>query len=70
MDFFVLLNDEDADDTGAYLGIPTGIVIVKLDTLTDVEFKYVNGNHVDFDSESILFHYSSIFNLVKILMFH
>ncbi|CAI9289809.1 unnamed protein product [Lactuca saligna] len=52
--FVVSSNDEDVDDVDAYLGIPTGAVAVEFDTLMDVEFKDVNGNHVGLDLDSMV----------------
>lgn len=54
MAFVISPNDEDVGDAGAYLGIPTGAVAVEFDTLMDVEFKDVNGNHVGLDLDSMV----------------
>ncbi|CAI9289581.1 unnamed protein product [Lactuca saligna] len=52
--FVISPNDEDVGDAGAYLGVPTGAVAVEFDTLMDVEFKDVNGNHVGLDLDSMV----------------
>ncbi|KAI3522996.1 hypothetical protein L1887_01048 [Cichorium endivia] len=52
--FVISPNDEDVGDAGAYMGVPTGAVAVEFDTLMDVEFKDINGNHVGLDLDSMV----------------
>ncbi|KAI3738332.1 hypothetical protein L2E82_28361 [Cichorium intybus] len=52
--FVISPTDEDTGDAGGYLGIPTGAIAVEFDTLMDVEFKDVNGNHLGVDLNSMV----------------
>lgn len=58
--FVISPGDESVGDAGGYLGImdrmggPNGVVAVEFDTLMDVEFKDVNGNHVGLDLNSMI----------------
>ncbi|KAI3447607.1 hypothetical protein Pfo_004272 [Paulownia fortunei] len=58
--FVISPDDEFVGDAGGFLGImdakgaPNGVVAVEFDTLMDVEFKDINGNHVGFDLNSMV----------------
>ncbi|KAL3536295.1 hypothetical protein ACH5RR_004756 [Cinchona calisaya] len=58
--FIITPDDAAMGDAGGYLGImdskgaQTGIVAVEFDTLMDVEFKDINGNHVGLDLNSMV----------------
>lgn len=53
---FVITPDDDSlGDAGGYLGLAAdGFVAVEFDTLMDVEFKDINGNHVGVDLNSVV----------------
>ncbi|KAK1426082.1 hypothetical protein QVD17_14750 [Tagetes erecta] len=51
--FVISPEDEKIGSSGGYLGVPAGGIAVEFDTLMDVEFKDVNGNHVGVDLESM-----------------
>jgi serine/threonine protein kinase len=53
---FVITPDADSlGNAGGYLGLATdGFVAVEFDTLMDVEFKDINGNHVGVDLNSVV----------------
>ncbi|PSR92858.1 Legume lectin domain protein [Actinidia chinensis var. chinensis] len=58
---FVISPDDDTiGDAGGYLGLidatggPNGVVAVEFDTLMDVEFNDINGNHVGLDLNSMV----------------
>lgn len=53
---FVISPDDDSlGDAGGYLGLAgNGFVAVEFDTLMDVEFKDINGNHVGVDLNSVV----------------
>ncbi|PSR98182.1 Legume lectin domain protein [Actinidia chinensis var. chinensis] len=58
---FVISPDDDVvGDAGGYLGLidakggPNGVVAVEFDTLMDVEFSDINGNHVGLDLNSMV----------------
>ncbi|KAL8125948.1 hypothetical protein AgCh_013301 [Apium graveolens] len=56
--FIISPDDEAVGNSGGYLGIindaPNGVVAVEFDTLMDVEFKDINGNHVGLDLNSMI----------------
>ncbi len=58
--FVISPDDEAVGDAGGFLGLvaekgsPAGFVAVEFDTLMDVEFKDVNGNHVGLDLNSMV----------------
>lgn len=52
--FVISPNDESVGDAGGFLGIPAGAVAVEFDTLMDIEFKDINGNHVGLDLNSMI----------------
>ncbi|KAA8516531.1 hypothetical protein F0562_016963 [Nyssa sinensis] len=58
--FVISPDDESVGGAGPYLGlvdpngIPNGIVAVEFDTLMDVEFNDINGNHVGLDLNSMV----------------
>ncbi|KAK4432437.1 L-type lectin-domain containing receptor kinase VIII.1 [Sesamum alatum] len=58
--FVISPDDEFVGDAGGFLGImdakgaPNGVVAVEFDTLMDVEFKDINGNHVGLDLNSMV----------------
>lgn len=58
--FVISPDDENIGDAGGFLGImggnsdPNGIVAVEFDTLMDVPFKDINGNHVGLDLNSMV----------------
>jgi serine/threonine protein kinase len=58
--FVISPDDESIGDAGGFLGLvtdtgsPFGFVAVEFDTLMDVEFKDVNGNHVGLDLNSMV----------------
>jgi serine/threonine protein kinase len=58
--FVISPDDETVGDAGGFLGLvtdkgsPSGFVAVEFDTLMDVEFKDVNGNHVGLDLNSMV----------------
>lgn len=56
--FIMSPDDESVGNSGGYLGIindaPNGVVAVEFDTLMDVEFKDINGNHVGLDLNSMI----------------
>ncbi|GAB2300576.1 L-type lectin-domain containing receptor kinase VIII.1 [Dionaea muscipula] len=67
--FVITPNDESVGAAGAFLGLenpnpgsdpgvrtPSGFVAVEFDTLMDVEFKDINGNHVGLDLDSMVSH--------------
>ncbi|KAL6987419.1 L-type lectin-domain containing receptor kinase VIII.1 [Sarracenia purpurea var. burkii] len=57
--FLISSDDEYVGDAGGYLGLmdqkggPNGVVAVEFDTLMDVEFRDINGNHVGLDLNSM-----------------
>jgi serine/threonine protein kinase len=53
---FVITPDADSlGNAGGYLGLATdGFIAVEFDTLMDVEFKDINGNHVGVDLNSVV----------------
>ncbi|KAA8518778.1 hypothetical protein F0562_016448 [Nyssa sinensis] len=57
--FVISPDDESVGDAGPYLGLmkqdgtPKGVVAVEFDTLMDVQFKDINGNHVGLDLNSM-----------------
>nr|AKV93679.1 clade VIII lectin receptor kinase [Nicotiana benthamiana] len=58
--FVLTPNDESVGDAGGYMGIldskgtQSGTMSVEFDTLMDVEFKDINGNHVGLDLNSMV----------------
>lgn len=56
--FIISPDDESVGNSGGFLGIindaPNGVVAVEFDTLMDVEFKDINGNHVGLDLNSMI----------------
>ncbi|KAG2718834.1 hypothetical protein I3760_03G239100 [Carya illinoinensis] len=58
--FVISPEDETVGDAGGFLGLlaeqgsPSGFVAVEFDTLLDVEFKDINGNHVGLDLNSMV----------------
>ncbi|XP_009757287.1 L-type lectin-domain containing receptor kinase VIII.1-like [Nicotiana sylvestris] len=58
--FVLTPNDESVGDAGGYMGIldskgtQSGTILVEFDTLMDVEFKDINGNHVGLDLNSMV----------------
>ncbi|XP_023766644.2 L-type lectin-domain containing receptor kinase VIII.1 [Lactuca sativa] len=52
--FVISPGDEDTGDAGGYMGIPTGAIAIEFDTLMDVEFKDINGNHLGVDLNSMI----------------
>ncbi|XAR69053.1 Non-specific serine/threonine protein kinase [Bertholletia excelsa] len=58
--FVISPDDEAIGDAGGYLGVmgqkggPNSVVAVEFDTLMDVEFKDINGNHVGLDLNSMV----------------
>ncbi|KAF7804477.1 L-type lectin-domain containing receptor kinase VIII.1 [Senna tora] len=59
--FLITPDDETLGDAGGFLGLvnaeasaPSGFLAVEFDTLMDVEFKDVNGNHVGLDLNSMV----------------
>ncbi|KAL0316249.1 UNVERIFIED_CONTAM: L-type lectin-domain containing receptor kinase VIII.1 [Sesamum radiatum] len=58
--FVISPDDEFVGDAGGFLGImdakgaPKSVVAVEFDTLMDVEFKDINGNHVGLDLNSMV----------------
>ncbi|WOG91248.1 hypothetical protein DCAR_0310496 [Daucus carota subsp. sativus] len=56
--FIISPEDESVGYSGGYLGTiddsPNGVVAVEFDTLMDVEFKDINGNHVGLDLNSMI----------------
>ncbi|CAI9098053.1 OLC1v1034613C1 [Oldenlandia corymbosa var. corymbosa] len=58
--FVITPDDASLGDAGGYLGIvdskgtQTGVVAVEFDTLMDVEFRDINGNHVGLDLNSMV----------------
>ncbi|KAJ9554932.1 hypothetical protein OSB04_009546 [Centaurea solstitialis] len=54
MAFVISPDDESVGDAGGFLGIPAGGVGVEFDTVMDVEFRDVNGNHVGLDLGSVV----------------
>ncbi|KAL0426396.1 UNVERIFIED_CONTAM: L-type lectin-domain containing receptor kinase VIII.1 [Sesamum latifolium] len=58
--FVISPDDEFVGDAGGFLGImdakgaPKGVVAVEFDTLMDVEFEDINGNHVGLDLNSMV----------------
>ncbi|KAK4396328.1 L-type lectin-domain containing receptor kinase VIII.1 [Sesamum angolense] len=58
--FVISPDDEYVGDAGGFLGImdakgaQSGVVAVEFDTLMDVEFKDINGNHVGLDLNSMI----------------
>ncbi|KAJ0511552.1 putative protein kinase RLK-Pelle-L-LEC family [Helianthus annuus] len=51
--FVISPEDEAVGKPGGYLGIPPGSIAVEFDTLMDVGFKDVNGNHLGVDLGSM-----------------
>ncbi|KAG6427408.1 hypothetical protein SASPL_111652 [Salvia splendens] len=58
--FVLSPSDEFVGDAGGFLGLmeaegaPKGVVAVEFDTMMDVEFKDINGNHVGLDLNSMV----------------
>lgn len=58
--FILSPDDETVGDSGGYIGLlnekgdQNGVVAVEFDTLMDVEFKDINGNHVGLDLNSMI----------------
>ncbi|XP_017244736.1 L-type lectin-domain containing receptor kinase VIII.1 [Daucus carota subsp. sativus] len=58
--FVISPDDDTVGDAGGYIGImagagsPKSVIAVEFDTLMDVEFKDINGNHVGLDLNSII----------------
>ncbi|KAD1443138.1 hypothetical protein E3N88_42823 [Mikania micrantha] len=52
--FVISPADEAIGKSGGYLGIPAGAIAVEFDTLMDVGFKDINGNHVGVDLGSMI----------------
>ncbi|XP_010253592.1 PREDICTED: L-type lectin-domain containing receptor kinase VIII.1 [Nelumbo nucifera] len=54
--FLISPDDETVGDAGGFLGLVgrSGFVAVEFDTLMDVEFKDINGNHVGVDLNSLV----------------
>lgn len=58
--FILSPDDEMVGDSGGYIGLlnekgdQNGVVAVEFDTLMDVEFKDINGNHVGLDLNSMI----------------
>ncbi|KAH6797707.1 Concanavalin A-like lectin protein kinase family protein [Perilla frutescens var. hirtella] len=58
--FVISPDGESIGDAGGFMGImgaedkPNGVVAVEFDTLMDVEFKDINGNHVGLDVNSMV----------------
>ncbi|KAB1220342.1 L-type lectin-domain containing receptor kinase VIII.1 [Morella rubra] len=58
--FVISPDDENVGNAGGFLGLlaetgsPSGFVAVEFDTLMDVEFKDINGNHVGLDLNSMV----------------
>ncbi|XP_057779081.1 L-type lectin-domain containing receptor kinase VIII.1-like [Salvia miltiorrhiza] len=58
--FVISPDDEFVGDAGGFLGLmeaegaPNGVVAVEFDTMMDVEFKDINGNHVGLDLNSMI----------------
>ncbi|KAL1549454.1 L-type lectin-domain containing receptor kinase VIII.1 [Salvia divinorum] len=58
--FVISPNDEFVGDAGGFLGLmeaegaPKGVVAVEFDTMMDVEFKDISGNHVGLDLNSMV----------------
>ncbi|XP_057442047.1 L-type lectin-domain containing receptor kinase VIII.1 [Lotus japonicus] len=52
--FVITPDDETVGDAGGYLGLAAGFIAVEFDTLMDVEFKDINGNHVGVDLNSVV----------------
>ncbi|KAH6805954.1 Concanavalin A-like lectin protein kinase family protein [Perilla frutescens var. frutescens] len=60
LSFVISPDDEYVGDAGGFLGLmdakgaQTGVVAVEFDTMMDVEFKDINGNHVGLDLNSMV----------------
>nr|XP_043611090.1 L-type lectin-domain containing receptor kinase VIII.1-like [Erigeron canadensis] len=54
LSFVMSPTDGTVGDAGGYLGIPTGAVGIEFDTLMDVEFNDINGNHLGVDLNSMI----------------
>ncbi|KAI3743420.1 hypothetical protein L1987_61129 [Smallanthus sonchifolius] len=52
--FVISPEDETIGNAGGHLGIPAGAIAVEFDTLMDVEFKDINGNHLGVDLDSMV----------------
>ncbi|KAI3696760.1 hypothetical protein L6452_29291 [Arctium lappa] len=52
--FVISPGDETVGAAGGFLGIPANSVAVEFDTLMDVEFKDINGNHLGVDLNSMV----------------
>ncbi|KAL8135969.1 L-type lectin-domain containing receptor kinase VIII.1-like [Apium graveolens] len=58
--FVISPDDDSVGDAGGYIGIfsgvgsPKPVIAIEFDTLMDVEFKDINGNHVGLDLNSII----------------
>ncbi|KAK9068483.1 hypothetical protein SSX86_012597 [Deinandra increscens subsp. villosa] len=52
--FLISPEDETIGNSGGYLGIPAGAIAVEFDTLMDVEFNDINGNHLGVDIDSMV----------------
>ncbi|KAI5665318.1 hypothetical protein M9H77_24641 [Catharanthus roseus] len=58
--FIISPDDASVGEAGGFLGImdpdgaPSGVVAIEFDTLMDVEFKDINGNHVGLDLNSMV----------------
>ncbi|XP_071690730.1 L-type lectin-domain containing receptor kinase VIII.1-like [Rutidosis leptorrhynchoides] len=55
--FVVAATDETVGSPGGYLGVPTGAVGIEFDTLMDVQFQDINGNHLGLDLNSTVSKY-------------
>lgn len=73
--FVISPDDTSVGAPGGYLGLiaptgsPNGTVAIEFDTLMDVEFNDVNGNHVGFDLDSMESTQVIHFSLFKIFFF-
>nr|GEX30476.1 L-type lectin-domain containing receptor kinase VIII.1-like [Tanacetum cinerariifolium] len=64
---FVIAPDEDViGGSGGYLGVPTGAIGIEFDTLMDVEFEDISGNHIGVDLASMVSDYSSDLDLINV----
>nr|GEV75501.1 L-type lectin-domain containing receptor kinase VIII.1-like [Tanacetum cinerariifolium] len=52
--FVISPEDIAVGDSGGFLGVPAGAVAVEFDSLMDVAFKDINGNHVGLDLDSMV----------------
>lgn len=58
--FLISPDGDSVGDAGAFMGVmaaarkPNGVVAVEFDTLMDIEFKDINGNHVGLDVNSMV----------------